>query len=225
MSKHTGTRLFQPKEVCVAIAAAFAVCAAASVQAAEPQQGAAQPAQATALYDLPAAPLSDTLSAIARISGQPIRFDASDVQGRTAPAVKGQLSVRDAVASAIAGSSLVMQMRHGALVVEIQTVEILAKRSKAETSFKADLSDTAARSGTDLMDTPASVTIITADVLKSQQATSVMDALGNVSGVGFAQSPQGSPTFNLRGFSVTSQTVNGVSDRAAADTNVNAVID
>jgi iron complex outermembrane receptor protein len=219
MSNSSVTRPCQLREVCVAVAAVLAVYTS-TVQAADAPPAIAQAAGAKAAYDLAPGALADTLKAISQISGQTVRMDANAVEGHQAPGVKGELTARDAVAAAVEGSGLEVRFRNGVIEVEPQRVEILAKRDAAETSFKADLSDTATRSGTDLMDTPASVTIITSDVLKSQQATNLMDALANVSGVGFTQSPEGAPQFNVRGFGETSQTVNGVSDRAATDTNV-----
>ncbi|MET0266215.1 MAG: TonB-dependent receptor [Duganella sp.] len=100
------------------------------------------------------------------------------------------------------------------------TVLVVAQRDQAETSFKADRSDTTTRSGADLRDVPQSVTVITSKVLESQQATSLQDALRNVSGIAFTESPQGLPTFSVRGFSNTSTTTNGVTDRGATLTSV-----
>lgn len=103
---------------------------------------------------------------------------------------------------------------------EPQTVLVVAQRDQAETSFKADRSDTTTRSGADLRSVPQSVTVITSRVLESQQATSLQDALRNVSGIAFTESPQGLPTFSVRGFSETSTTTNGVTDRGATLTSV-----
>jgi iron complex outermembrane receptor protein len=100
------------------------------------------------------------------------------------------------------------------------SVLVVAQRDQAETSFKADRSDTTTRSGAALRDVPQSVTVITSKVLESQQVTSLQDALRNVSGVAFTESPQGLPTFSVRGFSQTSTTTNGVTDRGATMTNV-----
>lgn len=68
-------------------------------------------------YDLPAQDLAQTLRAIARASGEEILFAAETVQGRTAPAVKGRLTVDGAVRAALAGTSLVVERRSGALLI------------------------------------------------------------------------------------------------------------
>lgn len=98
-------------------------------------------------------------------------------------------------------------------------VVITAQRDQAETSFKADRSDTATRSGSSLHDVPGSVTIITGKVIESQQLTTIQDVLRNVSGIKLTQTTQNVPTFQVRGFGSTA-TSNGVVDASAASTNV-----
>lgn len=185
----------------------------------------ASQAAATQRYELPAGPLAETLQAIARLSGKRIDADRDAVAKARAPVVSGTLTVNQAVAQALAGTGLaVRELDSGALWVaapgKLDSVLVEARRDQAETSFKADRSDTATRSGTSLMEVPGGVTIITSKVLETQQALSVRSALGNVSGVGFMQSPQASPTFNVRGFNNPSAMVNGVSDPSASLTNV-----
>jgi len=102
---------------------------------------------------------------------------------------------------------------------EPASIVITAQRDQAETSFKADRSDTSTRSGTNLHDVPASVTIITSKVIESQQQTSIQDVLRNVSGIRLTQSPQSAPTIAVRGFGSV-VTSGGVEDRSAASTNV-----
>lgn len=176
-------------------------------------------------YDLQPGPLSQTLRQIATIGGQEIRFVESDIATVVAAQVSGQLSAEQAVNAALTGSGLSVNTDaegrlHVFATAKAQTVVVTAKRDQAETSFKADYSDTTTRSGAMLRDVPQSVTIITSKVLETQQVLSLQDALRNVSGVAFIQSPQGLPTFSVRGFSQTSTTTNGVTDRGASQTNV-----
>jgi iron complex outermembrane receptor protein len=172
--------------------------------------------------------MTETLRAIARVSGRRIEVDTESVTGRQANAVSGDLTAEQALEKALSGSGVVVRQEdHGALWValpiKLSTVRVLAKRDQAETSFKADRSDTATRSGTSLMDLPAGVTIITGKVLETLQATSIQDALASVSGVALEQSTLGKPTLAIRGFSSTTQAVNGVSDPASTLTSVFAV--
>ncbi|PTT78568.1 hypothetical protein DBR42_23300, partial [Pelomonas sp. HMWF004] len=116
-------------------------------------------------YDLPASTLGATAAAIARISGLEISIDptVSALQGTSA--VRGRMGGREAMNRALKGSGLVTVQQGAILRIEtlqkISAVTIIAKRDVAEISFKADRSDTATRSGTDLMNVPMSMTMIT----------------------------------------------------------------
>ena len=78
---------------------------------------AAAQAQAAADYELPAQDLGQTLRAIAQASGQDILFPAGLVQGRTAPAIKGRLTLDEALRRALAGSGLVVDHQAGAVLI------------------------------------------------------------------------------------------------------------
>lgn len=203
----------------------LALCAMPTGASAQTMATASSTASARTLaFDIPAAPLVATLREISRVSGLRIDVDAESVTGKQAPAIKGTLSVDEALALAMADNG-VQARRVGAgywvaVPGKLGTVVVAARRDQAETSFKADRSDTATRSGTDLMELPGAVTIITSKVLESQQALSVRDALANVSGMGFNKTPQGSPTFTVRGYGQTAALVNGLSDTSASLTNV-----
>lgn len=73
--------------------------------------------EAASDYDLPAQDLAETLRAIARTSGQDILFAAEAVRGLKAPALKGRLTVDEAVRAAIADTPLTVERRSGALLI------------------------------------------------------------------------------------------------------------
>lgn len=175
-------------------------------------------------YDLKPGPLVQTLDAIAATSGRPIVFDRGELNKGTARRVTGNFSAGAAISHAIDGAGFILNEDNvGTLVVtRAPVVEIFAKRDQAETEFKADRSDTATRSGTSLHLVPGSVTLITSKVLESQQSTDLVDALRNVSGMKFNQTPQDSTTFGIRGFRSTSNT-NGLQDKTAATRSVYSV--
>lgn len=166
-----------------------------------------------------------TLDAIVKQSGRTVNFDRAHLATQTAPAIKGSYTVLQAIEAALAGKKLqVSEDASGVLniraMMELERVLVVAKRDQAEAGFKADRSDTATRSGTDLMDLAGAVTIITSKVLETQQATNLRETLRNVSGIGFTDSPQGLPTFSVRGFNNPATTTNGIPDRNAAQTSV-----
>lgn len=204
------------------------------------QDQAASPVQATASYSIEQGPLAQTLNSIGNLSGRAIAFDAARARTLIAPPVKGVLTAEAAVRQALQGSGLAVAVKpDGTLLVStpadtnaaptepepapvasLKAITVVAQRDQAETSFKVDRTSTSTRSDTDLMDLPSSVTVVTSKVLESQQATSVQDAIGQVAGVIYTQSPQGTPAFSVRGFGQTSVLSNGLSNKSASSSNV-----
>ncbi|MCU6501331.1 TonB-dependent siderophore receptor [Rugamonas sp. A1-17] len=175
-------------------------------------------------YHLQAGLLPATLDAIAARSKREIVFDREALSGLVSESVHGHLAPAAAVTQALTNSGYVVEENAaGVLTVRrATTVLVTARRDQAETSFKADRSDTATRSGTSLHVAPGSVTLITSKVLESQQATNLTDALRNVSGMKFDQTPQNTTTFQIRGFQASSDT-NGVTDRNATTRGILSV--
>lgn len=179
-------------------------------------------------FSIPAGPLSETLRAIASISGTRIQFDEADVQHVQAPAVSGQTTAQGAVQAAVSGSGLTMRSEpDGAIRVFVQqldSVTVTAKRDEAETGFRASSSSTATRGDANLLDVPQSITVLTAKVFETQQATTVEDALRNVAGVIVRPGAQGASGFNIRGFLASGSTLsNGLSDPNSVKTNIAGV--
>jgi outer membrane receptor protein involved in Fe transport len=73
--------------------------------------------ETAATYDLPPQDLGETLRAIGRVSGREILFSADAVEGRTAPAIKGRLLLGEALGHALAGTTLVVEYRAGAVLI------------------------------------------------------------------------------------------------------------
>ncbi|ALJ16611.1 TonB-dependent receptor [Sphingopyxis macrogoltabida] len=72
---------------------------------------------ATANYDLPAQDLETSLRAVARSSGHQIIIASSAVEGRTAPALKGQYSFEQAVRALLAGTDIPIQITQSAILI------------------------------------------------------------------------------------------------------------
>lgn len=175
-------------------------------------------------YAIPAGPLANTLREISRVSGQAIRFETADVQDVKAPEINGSLAAVEAVQRAISDSGLTMStLANGTIQVHVHmlgAITVTATRSEAEQGFKASRSATATRSGADLKETPAAITVVTAKVIETQQAQSVQDILQNVAGVVTRESAQGVASYQVRGFTQTSALSNGISNPYASSTNV-----
>lgn len=232
MSSQICQRIHRPATLCAAILAGFALHAhGADANPPVTPVTAAKPAAATAksvvTFSVKAGPTRDVLSAIAAQSGAAIHVDPTAAARQTSPAINGTMTVQQAVLRAIDGTGLSLgEEANGALTVAaIQTLDVVhvfAQRDKAETRFKADRSDTATRSGSDLSEIPQSITILTAKVLETQQTRTVLDALKNVSGLSFSQSPQAAPQFQIRALKA-SVTSNGLADGNAAQGDAFAV--
>lgn len=198
----------------------------------------AEPASTAAIsvsYSIERGPLEQTLLSIARQSGRTIAFDPALVRNLNASPVKGNLSAEDAVRAALQGTGLSLVVKDGTLsvsasvttdagsastVANLKAITVVAQRDEAETSYKVDRTSTSTRSSSDLMDVPASVSVITAKVIEDQQAGSVEDAIKSVAGVIYTKSPQGSPSYSIRGYGQTSVLSNGLGNSAAASTNI-----
>ncbi|WP_409160552.1 TonB-dependent siderophore receptor [Pectobacterium sp. B2J-2] len=196
----------------------------AEIPFAQAQEPAPVAVDAVIDYAIPAGPLASTLREISRVSGQGIRFETRDVQDHQAPAVQGHRNVVAAVQEAISLSGLTMTvLANGNVAVfmpELDKVTVTAERSEAETGFKASRSETATRSGADLLDVPQAVTVVTAKVIETQQAKSVQEVLKNVAGVVTRESAQGLPSYSIRGFTQTSTLSNGITDPYSSFTNI-----
>ncbi|MDQ0009134.1 iron complex outermembrane receptor protein [Luteibacter jiangsuensis] len=83
-------------------------------------------------------------------------------------------------------------------VVPLATVDVQGLVS--DTGFKADTTRTVTRSEARLTDVPQSVTVVTRDVIESQQAVDIGDVARYVAGVQYVDGYGGSPLFLIRGF-------------------------
>ncbi|NID16400.1 TonB-dependent siderophore receptor [Luteibacter yeojuensis] len=83
-------------------------------------------------------------------------------------------------------------------VVPLATVDVQGLVS--DTGFKADSTRTVTRSETRLSDVPQSVTVVTRDVIESQQAVDIGDVARYVAGVQYVDGYGSSPLFLIRGF-------------------------
>lgn len=85
-----------------------------------------------------------------------------------------------------------------ATVVPLATVDVRGLVS--DTGFKADTTRTVTRQEARLSDVPQSVTVLTRDVIESQQAVDIGDVARYVAGVQYVDGYGGSPLFLIRGF-------------------------
>ncbi|WP_295534972.1 TonB-dependent siderophore receptor [uncultured Pseudacidovorax sp.] len=190
----------------------------------------AQTAPAIA-YDLPAGPLDATLTRIARQAGRILVVDPALVGGRSSAPVKGSLTPDQAYARALAGSGLELvrgadgsdTLRRsatppprtaapaatGTAVAAAQlptvTVQSAAPGETATGHVAGNVarrSATATKTDTPILETPQSLSVVTADRIEAMGALTLRDALGYTPGVGVA--PYGADSrydwITVRGF-------------------------
>lgn len=103
-----------------------------------------------------------------------------------------------------------------AVAVELGAVKVQSKQEQQEKQYKVD-SASSAKYTAPLLDTPQTITVVPTAVIKEQNALSLRQVLGNVSGITFGAGEGGAygDSINIRGFSATNNImVDGLRDSA-----------
>lgn len=182
--------------------AAGALLATAGLPAAQAQDaapGAQAAAQATRRYDIPAGPLSATLTRFLGESGLFLAGSTELAQGRTSPGVQGVYSAPAALRALLAGTGL--QARIGAgggYTLEpapqpapgdaalLPSITVNGNRESPVGPVSGYIATRTMAAGKDdsaLAETPQSVTVVTRDQMNDQGAQTITDALHYVAGV------------------------------------------
>ena len=182
-----------------------------------PQSALAQAARPAQAFDIPAGPLSTTLTRIASQAGWQLSVNAALLAGKNAPAIAGSMSAQSAIEQALAGSGLDGVVVGGELRVRprseaeatLSPLTVTAAMQPGELP-KAYAGGQMARGGrlgmlgnVDTMDSPFSVTAFTAQSIQDAQATTVADMVRldpsvRSSGMG----ADNADAFFIRGFAV-----------------------
>ncbi|WP_255211527.1 TonB-dependent receptor domain-containing protein [Sphingopyxis granuli] len=181
---------------------AVSAAGAAQAQAAEAKQ-----------LDIPAQALANTLTQIGRQTGSEVVFQAGDVRGRNAPAVRGALTAGQALDAALRGSGL--RARHtaqGAYVVERAATPPPAARNEIDDG--SEIVVTAQRKEEKIIDVPIAMTALSSnrlDDLKIEGGAELLRAVPNVS---FTKTNFSMYNFSIRG--IGTQSISATSDPAVA---------
>ena len=172
-----------------------------------------------------AQPLAQALDALARQSRLDLMVQPSLVAGKTAPAVTGRMTPRDALERLLAGSGLAADIEGTAVTVRPRGPEQAAEQTMAPVTVSAApvISATTEGSGAytaravtigkgeqALKDIPQSVSVVTRQLLDEQNLTTVYDTLASTTGMTIQQSPQGGKYIYARGFDLTTVQYDGV---------------
>ncbi|BEV07580.1 TonB-dependent siderophore receptor [Methylophilus sp. DW102] len=174
--------------------------------------------------DMPAQPLDKALKALAHQTGESIIFSTELTEHKQAPALKGDLSVRQALEKLLAGSGLVLKTTASGYTLtkaapvtphthsepqDLPEVSVSGQTVQEPANgpvkgYVAKRSVTATKTDTALIETPQSLSVVTRDQMNAQGVQSVGDALRYTAGV---QSEANGPdpradNIGIRGFSL-----------------------
>ncbi|MDM0087574.1 MULTISPECIES: TonB-dependent siderophore receptor [unclassified Variovorax] len=144
-----------------------------------------------------AQPLAQALTELARQAGLTLMVPPALVAGRSAPAVSGRLTPQQALDRLLAGSGLVAMQEGNAVVVKavpaggsstlpVVTVTAASDPETASSPVKgyvAKRSATGTKTDTPIIETPQSISVITAERIEAMGATNLTDALMYTPGV------------------------------------------
>lgn len=173
-------------------------------------------------FDLPPGPLEQTLTAIARLSGRGIAFNAGLTRDLQAPALRGRYSAERALHQVLQGSPLQPSVTtSGTLSVEPRSDGTLQLSTTAITgqaysqdawgpahSRVAQRSASASKTDTAITEIPQAISVVTREEFEARQHDSLADVLNYTAGV--VSQPNGysrvADDYRLRGFDIGPRT-------------------
>jgi iron complex outermembrane receptor protein len=178
---------FRPAPIALAAALALGVVVAPTALA----QPAPAAAQGTYAINLPAQPLGEALNELARQANLQLLVRQELVAGKQAPAVSGQLTVRQALDRLLAGSGLGATEDGNTVVVQplpptaagnaaLPAVTVTAAAGNVS-AVKVDQASVT-RSGASILDTPQTVNVIPVQTAQDQAAQTIGDVVRNAAG-------------------------------------------
>ena len=178
-------------------------------------------AQETAVpIDIPAQPLGEALKQLSRQTPLQLFYTPDLVAGKNAPAVRGKMSLPQALDGLLKDSGL--EYRSSGTSVTLQpsaprpapeakappeppiTLPQVTVQDQRDQGYAVKQSSTATKTDTPIMEVPQSIQIIPRQLLDDQKIIQLSDAVKNVSGVNVPHyGGSSSETFTIRGFPVS----------------------
>lgn len=180
-------------------------------------------------YNIPAQPLSRALVQFSNLTGTQLFFDANLVRGKNSPGISGSVTRGEALGQLLSGSGLVYRVSgntvtitdpaaansagnvaaDGSLVLDTITVDGIADTPFGEVNrFLAADSRSAAKIDLPIIETPASVSVVTRDQITTRDAQTTAEVLRYSPGVRVAGSivdrRDDTNRQNIRGFDAIS---------------------
>lgn len=167
--------------------------------------------------DLPAQPLSTSLTQLGQLSGMQVIFDTQSVSGKQAPTVRGDLEPAQALQRLLAGSGLtasvegnsarVIAPTHGAIALDGVNINADAGLAGAATtegtnSYTTGSMNTATKLPLSIRETPQSVSVVTRQRMEDQGMNDLNDVVKYAPGVTLRKFGGDRQKYDARGFSI-----------------------
>ncbi|MFV0926010.1 TonB-dependent siderophore receptor [Pseudomonas palmensis] len=194
---------------------------------------AAQAAEASSRhYELAAGPLEESLNSFAQVAGISLPFDPALVQGKRAPALRGDYAVQDGLERLLAGSGLTVARTASGnylLIARSQSVDALelgattisglglGSTTEHSGSYTSGAMQTATKLPLSLRETPQSVTVITRQRMDDQGMRSLDDVVQATPGLRLSAARPANSEFFARGFPITNLMFDGLPTTYNAD--------
>lgn len=173
-----------------------------------------QAAEASRSYAIPGGPLGAVLSRFAGEAGVVLSFDAALTSGKHSAGLQGSYSVEQGFTTLLSGSGLgVRQDSDGYVLTALQqdaaltltptTVSGGSYGDAPHIGYVPSSSRSSTKTGTPLVETPQSISVITREQMDAQKVRTVSQALRYVPGVRvetYGTDPKGYDWLNIRGF-------------------------
>lgn len=208
----------------LALAAALTVALAAGHAPLAHARSGATVAAAPVAINIPAQPLGQALNELARQANLQMTFPAALVAGKNAPAVSGQMTVRQALGRLLAGSGLEALVGGSSIVVRQAppqlggevvlpmvtvpadgpgpsnpSIEYLGRETRSATGLPLSIKET-----------PQSITVITEKRMEDQQLKTINEVLAQTPGVSVKEYDSSRQYYYARGFEVKNFMIDGV---------------
>lgn len=180
-------------------------------------------------FSIPAQPLATALIAFGKQANVQVLTAGCTIARFRSLGATGNLSAPAALSKLLEGTGLVYEFTdQGTVVVTLPAPAGSTASSKPrqdakqltpveanallgrDVGFKASLTSVGSRNDADLIDVPQSVSVVTRELMDSQQSLTVEDAVRNVAGVAFVEGSDGLPLFQIRGFYTGNGLIDGM---------------
>ena len=183
-------------------------------------------------YELAAGPLEESLNSFAQAAGITLPFDPALVQGKRAPALRGDYDVHEGLSRLLGDSGLsVMRSASGNYLLvprggdsgalELGATNIsglnLGATTEHSSSYTTGAMQTATKLPLSLRETPQSVTVITRQRMDDQGMRSLDDVVQATPGLRLAAARPANSEFFARGFPITNLMFDGLPTTYNAD--------